>query len=105
MDKAPRASRASGRPFVNLFVLSGEVDFVAEDNQPPSDLHWGKNNTIWSLAVLSILLKGLQDELWRGSAGEAKTNDIHVGKLARCAENSHRLSRAWRTAEHQGLVL
>jgi flagellin-specific chaperone FliS len=49
-----------------IFVLSGEVDFVAEDNQPPSDLHWGKNNTIWSLVVLEILLEGLQDELWRG---------------------------------------
>jgi hypothetical protein len=43
-----------------VFVLSGEVDFVAGDNQPPSDLHWGKNNTIWSLAVLAILLEGLQ---------------------------------------------
>jgi hypothetical protein len=65
-----------------------EVDFVAEDNQPPSDLHCGKNNTIWSLAVLAILLEGLQDELWRGSAGEVKTNNIHVGKLAQCAEES-----------------
>jgi hypothetical protein len=43
-----------------VFVLTGEVDFIAEDNQPPSDLHWGKNNTIWSLAVLAILLEGLQ---------------------------------------------
>jgi hypothetical protein len=29
-----------------VFVLSGEVDFVAEDNQPPSYPHWGKNDTI-----------------------------------------------------------
>jgi hypothetical protein len=82
-----------------------EVDFVTDDNQLPSDLHWGKNNTIWRLAVLAILFEGLQDELWHGSARDVKTNDIHVGKFVQCAEKSHRLSRARRTAEHQGLVL
>jgi hypothetical protein len=61
--------------------------------------------TPFNTAVLAILLEGLQDELWRGSAGEVKTDDIHVGRLAQCAEKSHPLSRARRTAEHQGLVL
>ena len=52
--------------------------------------------TPFNTAVLAILLEGLQDELWRGSTGEVKTNDLHVGKLAQCAEKSHRLSRARR---------
>jgi hypothetical protein len=62
--------------------------------------------TLLGLAALAILLEGLQDELWYGSAGEfLKTNDLHVGKLAQGAEKSHRLSRARRTTEPQELVL
>jgi len=36
-----------------VFVWSGQIDFVAENDQPSGELHGGEHNTVWSASVRS----------------------------------------------------
>ncbi|GJC94168.1 hypothetical protein ColKHC_02994 [Colletotrichum higginsianum] len=89
----------------SVFVGRGQVDFVAENDQPSADLGRREHYSVQGLLVLAVLLKGLDQEIRRRCAGEVETDNLHVGKLAESAEQRHRLTRTGRTAKKQRLVL
>ena len=47
------------RTLCAVTIRSGQVDFIAENDQPTSNLVWRHHHTIQSLLVLAVLLKGL----------------------------------------------
>lgn len=61
-----------------VLVRSGEVDFVAEHDEPSANLDWCQDDSVGGLAVFAILFEGLENELWSSRAGEVETDDLHV---------------------------
>ena len=60
-------------------VWSWQVDFVAEQNKPPSDLGRRESGAIQRLLVLALLFKGLDKKLGTSSAGEVEADDFQRG--------------------------
>ncbi|GKT85477.1 hypothetical protein Ct61P_03327 [Colletotrichum tofieldiae] len=89
----------------SVFIGGRQVDLITEDDQPSANLGRREHDSVQSLLVLAILLKGLDEEIGRCCAGEVETDNLHVGKLTKSAEQRHSLTRTGRATKKQRLVL
>ena len=83
----------------------GEVDLVAEHDEPLAELDGGEDEAVGSASVLAVVVEGLHEQLRSGGGGEVEAADFHVGKGAEGGEESHGLAGAGRSAEDERLVL
>src|SRR6266480_2111327 len=45
-----------------VLVGSRKIDLVAEDNKPPANLRWLKNDSVESFTILAVLFEGLDEK-------------------------------------------
>ncbi len=65
-----------------VLVHVRQIDLITEQNQPLAQLHRGEDNTVGGTAVLTVVIKGLQQQLWGGGTGEVQTHNLVGGKFA-----------------------
>jgi hypothetical protein len=61
-----------------VVVRRGEVDLVAEQHEPSTDLNWREDDSVRRLAVLAVLLESFQDEFGSSRAREVESDDVEV---------------------------
>ena len=64
------ASRTAATPALTILVHVGQVDLVAEEHQPLVELQRRQHQSVGRLAVLAVVVEGLEHEL--GSGGTRK---------------------------------
>lgn len=63
---------------LTILVHAGEVDLVTEDHDPLAELDGGEHDPVGGAAVLTVVVKGLQHQLWGRGAGEVQTNNLQA---------------------------
>lgn len=58
---------------LTIFICVGEVDFIAEEDHPLAQLYGGHDHAVGRPAVLTVVVKGLEQQLWGGGTGEVQT--------------------------------
>ena len=61
-----------------ILVQVWEVDFITEEDDPLAQLYGGHDHSIGGATILTVVVKRLQEKLWRGSTGEVKSNNLHI---------------------------
>ena len=61
---------------LTILVQVWEVDFITEEDDPLAQLYGGHDHSIWGATILTVVVKRLQEKLWRGSTGEVKSNNL-----------------------------
>ena len=89
----------------SVLVRCWQIDLVAEQYDPLSNLNRRENDAVRGLAVLTVLLERLEEQFGSRRAREIESNHFQVGKLSQRAEQRHRLSGSWRTAEEERAML
>lgn len=59
-----------------VLVHIWQVDLVTEQHQPLAELYRGEDHAVGSTAVLAVMIKGFQQQLWGGGTGEVQTNNL-----------------------------
>ena len=61
-----------------IFVIVREVDLITEQNHPLAQLHGSHHNAIGCATVLTIVVKGLQQQLWSCCTREVEANHLKM---------------------------
>ena len=61
---------------LTILVQVREVDFITEEDDPLAQLYGGHDHSIGGATILTVVVKCLQEKLWRGSTGEVKSNNL-----------------------------
>lgn len=70
---APTKNGRADLDFTNyctIFIIAREVDLVAKEHHPLSELNGRHDDPIGGAAILAIVVKGLQQKLRGGRTGE-----------------------------------
>ena len=65
-----------------VLVHVGQVDLVAEKDEPFVDLQRGEDDAVGSPTILAVMVEGLEQQLGRSRGGEIETDNFEVGKSA-----------------------
>ena len=65
-----------------VLVHVGQVDLVAEKDEPFVDLQRGEDDAVGSPTILAVMVEGLEQQLGRSRRGEIETDNFEVGKSA-----------------------
>ena len=69
-----------------VFILTRQINLIAEHNEPLVELDWSQHGTGAGSLVFAVVVKGLQHQLWCGSAGEVQTYHLKKPKVSHCEE-------------------
>ena len=61
---------------LTILVQVWKVDFITEEDDPLAQLYGGHDHSIGGVTILTVVVKCLQEKLWRGSTGEVKSNNL-----------------------------
>ena len=61
---------------LTILVQVWEVDFITEEDDPLAQLYGGHDHSIGGPTILTVVVKRLQEKLWRGSTGKVKSNNL-----------------------------
>lgn len=64
-----------------IFIRVWEVDLVTEEHHPLSQLYGGHDHSVGGLAVLTVVVKRLQQEFGGGGTGEVEAHHLTTGKV------------------------
>lgn len=64
-----------------VFVHIGQVDFVAEHDQPATELNGRQNDAVGSAFVLAVVIERFEQQLGGGGGGEVEADDLNNGQL------------------------
>lgn len=59
-----------------VLVHVWQIDLITEQHQPLAQLDWCEDHAIRGATVLTVVVKGLQQEFWGGGTGEVQTNNL-----------------------------
>lgn len=59
-----------------VLVHVRQIDLITEQHQPLAQLDRGEDHTIGGTAVLAVMIKGFQQQLWGGRTGEVQADDL-----------------------------
>ena len=62
--------------FLTIMIHIRQVDLIAEEDHPFSQLHRSQHDSIRSSSVLAVMVKCLKEQLRGCCAGEVKPNDL-----------------------------
>ena len=68
-------------PLGAVLVHVGQIDLVAEEHQPLAQLDGREYHAVGGAAVLTVVVEGLQQQLWGGGAGEVQTHNLEGTKV------------------------
>lgn len=76
-----------------VLVHVWEIDLVTEQHQPLAELDGGEDHAVGGAAVLAVVVKGLQQQLWGGGAGEVQTHNLaeEIGSEGTEEKGAHQL--------------
>lgn len=63
-----------------ILVHIRQIDLITEQHQPLAQLDRSEDHTVWSTAVLAVMIKGFQQQLWGGGTGEVQTHNLAESK-------------------------
>ena len=61
---------------LTILVQVWEVDFITEEDDPLAQLYGGHDHSIGGATILTVVVKRLQEKLWRGSTGKVESNNL-----------------------------
>lgn len=59
-----------------ILVHVWQIDFITEQHQPLAKLDGSEYDTIRCTTVLTVVVKGLQQQFWGCGTGEVQTNNL-----------------------------
>ena len=65
-----------------VLVHVGQVDLVAEENEPFVDLQRREDDAVGSASILAVVIEGLEEQLGRSGGGEVETDHFQVRQSA-----------------------
>lgn len=86
--KEVRLSRSAQGSLHTIFVSVGEVDLVTEEHHPLAKLDRSHHYAVGSPAVLTVVVKGLQQELRGCCTGEVQTHNLKKKKQVKKLQTS-----------------
>lgn len=63
-----------------VLVHVRQIDLITEQHQPLAQLDRGEDHTVGGTAVLTVVIKGLQQQLWGGGTGEVQAHNLVEGR-------------------------
>lgn len=59
-----------------VLVHVWQIDLITEQHQPLAQLDGGEDDAVGGTAVLTVMIEGLQEQLWSGGTGEVQTDNL-----------------------------
>lgn len=59
-----------------VLVHIWQIDLITEQHQPLAQLDGSKDHAIGGSSVLTVMIKGFQQQLWGGGTGEVQTHNL-----------------------------
>ena len=81
---------SSNHRALTILVQVREIDLITKQDNPLAQLYGGHDHSIGGAAILTVVVKGLQEQLWRGSTGEVKTNNLKTGRINSIKRENHK---------------
>ena len=60
-----------------VFVIVGEVDLIAKQDDPLSQLDGRHDHPVWRPTVLAVMVERLQEQLWGRGTREVEPHNLH----------------------------
>ena len=60
-----------------VFVIVGEVDLIAKQDDPLSQLDGRHDHPVGRPTVLAVMVERLQEQLWRRGTREVEPHNLH----------------------------
>lgn len=76
MNSASHLSEEGDDSLCAILVHVWQIDLITEQHQPLAQLDGGEDHTIGGAAILTVVVKSLQQQLWGGGTGEVEANNL-----------------------------